>query len=151
MNIIQLPKDIEKLAKRIGDTKPLLKDLAGLFVHRTEKKFEKRGEGESYQGVKWPELAESTAMKMKSKSTGARRGYEHMLIDEGLMHAALTTDVSATEARIYFMSPEGKKYMHHHFGMGNLPKRVVLDITPEDEKALDKETKRFVDEAINKR
>jgi len=151
MDIAQLPKDISKLAKRIGDTRPLMEDLAGLFIHRTEKKWDKRGEGENYQGVQWPKLAESTAMKIKSKSTGARRGYEHMLVDEGLMRTALTKSVSEKEAKIFFMSPEGKKYMHHHFGMGNLPKRVVLDITKEDDKALDKRALEFIDKALSKK
>jgi len=155
-----LPKDIEKLAERLGDTKPLMEDLAGYFIKLTQKKWEIRGGGESYGGVQWPELAESTKKQKRSDKSkykdakyagGDRRGDAHILIDYGHMHAALTKDVSATEAKIFFMSPEGKKYMQHHFGKGNVKKRVVLDITPEDEKALDKEAGRFVDKALSKR
>jgi len=146
MDISRLPPDMSKLAKNIKDTAPLMKDIAGMFLHRTEKKWEIRGEGRAYQGVKWPPLAEST-VKVKKTKTGKRRGKEHILQDEGLMHAALTSKIGNTDAKIFFLPPEGRKYFKHHFGTEHIPARPVLDVTKEDEKALDKELDRFIKES----
>ena len=159
MDISRLPPDMREFAQKIKNTEPLMKDIAGLFLKRTIKKWEIRGEGREYQGVKWPPLAESTVKafaRMKETEAGAkrtrsskgkRRGKEHMLEDRGHMLAALTTKTDSTKAKIFFLSPEGKKYFKHHFGTENIPARPVLDVTKEDEKALDKELDRFIKES----
>jgi len=139
---------MNNLADRIGDTRQLMQDMGKLFIARTEKKWEIRGSGKEYQGVKWPELAKSTTMRIVSKTGKKRRGKDHMLIDTGGMHAALTWTAKERETKIFFLPPEAQKYYWHHFGMGNLPRRVVLDITKEDEKALDRETNRFIKETL---
>ena len=148
MDISQLPKDMRKLQKQIGDTRPLMKDIAQTFIEMTQKKWEIRGGGESYQGVKWPELAEATTKQKRADRPGGIRGDAHILIDYGGMHAGLTYDYDEKEAKIYFQSHVAQLYFWHHFGMGRLPERIVLDITKEDEKKLNKEANRFVKEAL---
>jgi len=127
MDIKQLPEDIKRLADLLhSNTKTLMRDIGNMFLSNTETKWEHRGEGELYQGEKWPPLAESTVRMRGGDRTP-------MLIRTGDMHTALGVDSDADSAEIYFKSPEDIKYKRHHKGNSNLPQRIVLDISPEDE------------------
>jgi len=141
-SIKQLPKDLEELAKRLNTTTDdLMEDIAYSFFLETEKKWEIRGGGQSYRGIKWPELKPSTV--------NARGGSAYpMLIDSSDMHSALDVEHDSNSARIYFQSPEEKKYARHHKGSKNLPERKLLELGPEDKRDIDEIVDKWVKDIL---
>ena len=159
-----------KFGKKLGqefertfDSRSLMRELSRMMEFRTVRKWEVRGSGRSYDGIQWDQLSESTANKKiyvtppslggkkKARGKGRRRGHKHMLQDTGEMLNALTNRViGKKESRVFFLPPNAQKYFWHHFGLGRLPARVVLDVSTRDKKAIDRIVELRVNEVLEK-
>jgi len=142
MYIKQLSEDLKKFADKLhSNSRKLMKDIGYMFLSNTETKWEHRGEGQWYQGEKWPPLEESTVKARQGRRTP-------MLEDTGDMHTALDVESDEDSALIYFKRPEDEKYKRHHQGNANLPQRKVLDITPEDEQDIEEMVDDFIGDIL---
>ena len=142
MYIKKLPEDLKKMAKAFNSkTDGLMSDIANQFLYATQRKWEARGSGQSYQGEKWEPLSPRTVR--------ARGGRTYpMLIDSADMFNALTVSSDSDTARAFFQTPENIKYARHAKGSDKLPQRIVLDITSEDKTDIDNIVDDFVKDVL---
>lgn len=159
----KMGKDVGKEFRKTFDSRGLFTELGKMMKMRTIKKWEIRGSGRTYDEIKWKPLTASSAARKiyitspslggtkKAKGSGKKRGYKHILEDTGDMLAALTYKViGKNESRIYFLPPNSQKYYWHHFGKGDLPVRIILEVSKKDRRAIDKVVDAHVEKALQK-
>lgn len=134
---------------KLSNMKGLMGDLARMQYQRTVENFKK----ESFDGKKWPELAESTKHAMITETE--ERGGANMLRPTGEhIFEEIAQSHTRDEAKV-FIGPSGADWAFaHNFGIPmpqgwQMPQRTFLGISDEDEEAIVNAIDAYVERALS--
>jgi len=131
---------------KLSDMGGLMRSLANLQYQSTVRNFEK----ESFDGEKWPELAESTQHSMITE--GSERGAANILRPTG-RHIFQRISQSSTRDEARVKCNQGWAFAHN-FGIPmpqgwQMPQRTFLGISDEDEESIANAIDAYVERALS--
>jgi phage gpG-like protein len=124
-------RQLRSIARRSLDFSPVLRGIGHKWIDWIEEQF--GTEGVRFNGVRWQGLAVAT---IKSRDGAAHP----ILFDEGDLFDEMTSHsnlrVSDHELSLKLSGKEQKIADHHQYGTRHMPRRKILDFTPEDRREI---------------